>query len=66
MTTETGLAEIERFTRARNNKARNLGFDLRKADNPNDGKRYTLSRNGMETHFATIDEALAKLKGVKP
>lgn len=57
--------EIERFTQAQI-KARKRGFALRKADNPNDRKRHTPVRNGMETHFATLEEVCASIKGVKP
>ncbi len=57
--------ELERFAEAQN-KARKLGFAVRKAENANDRKRYTLLRHGMETHFAAIDDVLAKLKRVKP
>jgi hypothetical protein len=46
--------------------ARKLGFVVRKADNANDLKHYTLVRHSVETHFATIDEVIAKLKRVKP
>lgn len=58
-------SEVDKFTQAQNI-ARRLGFIVRKADNANDVKAYTLVRNGMETHFATIDDVIAKLKKVKP
>jgi hypothetical protein len=41
--------------------AHKLGFVVRKADNPNDLKRYTLVRHSVETHFATIDDVIAEL-----
>jgi hypothetical protein len=54
-------SELDKFTAAQTI-ARNRGFVVRKADNANDGKRYTLIRNDVETHFVTLDEALATRK----
>jgi hypothetical protein len=57
------VTELEKFERAKN-MAQRRGFLLRKALNANDGKRYTLVRHGVETHFATIDEVLVELERV--
>jgi hypothetical protein len=43
-----------------------LGVVVRKDDNPNDLKRYTLVRQAVETDFATIGDVIAELKRVKP
>jgi hypothetical protein len=57
--------EVEKFERAKV-MAHKLGFVVRKADNPNDLKSYTLVRYGVETHFATIDDVIAALTRVMP
>lgn len=56
---------IDEFTQAQN-LARKRGFELHKADHPNERKNFTLVRHGAQTHFATIDEVLSSLKTVKP
>jgi hypothetical protein len=58
-------SEPDKFTQAKV-MAFKLGFVVRKADNPNDFKRYTLVRQAVETDFATIDDVMAELKRVKP
>jgi regulator of RNase E activity RraB len=58
-------SELDKFTQAKV-MAFKLGFVVREADNPNDLKRYTLVRQAVETHFATIDDVIAELKRVKP
>jgi hypothetical protein len=58
-------SELDKFTQAKV-MAFKLGFVARRADNPNDLKRYTLVRQAVETHFATIDDVIAELKRVKP
>jgi hypothetical protein len=59
------VSELDKFTQAQII-AHKLGFDVRKAENANDLKRYTLVRHSVETHFATIDDVIAELKRVKP
>jgi hypothetical protein len=56
---------LDKITAA-HTKARKRGWALRKADHPNEGKNWTLSHDGAETNYATIDEVLAKLERVKP
>jgi hypothetical protein len=58
-------SELDKFTQAKV-MAFKLGLVVRKADNPNDVKRYTLVRQAVETHFAAIDDVIAELKRVKP
>ena len=58
-------SELDKFTQAKV-MAFKLGFVVRKADNPNDLKCYTLVRQAVETDFATIDDVIAELKRVKP
>jgi len=58
-------SELDKFTQAKA-MAFKLGFVVRKADNSNDLKRYTLVRQAVETHLATIDDVIAELKRVKP
>lgn len=58
-------SELDKFTKAKA-MAFKLGFVVRKADNPNDPEGYTLVRQALETHFASIDAVIAELKRVKP
>ena len=58
-------SDLERFEQLRI-KAKKLGYGLRKADNPNPLKQYTLTRHGVETHYANLDELSAALDRVKP
>ena len=60
------MSELDKFAAAQV-KAHKRGWELRKTDNPNALKNYTLVRDGgRETDFATIDEVLAALERVKP
>jgi regulator of RNase E activity RraB len=60
----TANDDLEKFKQARA-MAFKLGFVVRQADDPDDPKRYTLVRQAVETHLATIDEVLAELKRTK-
>ena len=60
----TANDDLEKFKQARA-MAFKLGFVVRRADDPDDPKRYTLVRQAVETHLATIDEVLAELKRTK-
>ncbi|EAQ36652.1 hypothetical protein NB311A_15332 [Nitrobacter sp. Nb-311A] len=56
--------DLEKFRQARA-MAFKRGFVVRRADDPDDPKPYTLVRQAVETHLATIDEVLEELKRTK-
>lgn len=58
-------SELDKFVAAQI-AARKRGWEVRKADDPTDLRRYTLSHDGLETHYVTIDEVIAKIERVKP
>ncbi|HEU4805062.1 MAG TPA: hypothetical protein VFS91_04525 [Nitrobacter sp.] len=56
--------DLEKFRQARAI-AFKRGLVVRRSDDPDDPKPYTLVRQAVETHLATIDEVLAELKRTK-